>query len=137
MSVTFSPTRNRIITRLIEAQTETESGIVLPAPGRDAGGRENGGHDSLTAVVVAVGPGHLLPSGERVTLQVHVGDRVTFDGKDAIMLRLGGEEYLTMREDDIIAVVAGLPDAPVAKPITIARDATALDVACAEFDASL
>lgn len=110
--IDFAPTRNRIVTRLIEPPTETASGLYL-ASSSAVGSRENAGQDSLTATVLAVGPGHLTSEGVRVPLQVKAGDRVTFDGKDAIMLRLDGEEYLTMREDDIIAVVRGLPEPPV------------------------
>ena len=57
--------------------------------------------------VLAVGTGRLLDSGECVPLEVQVGDRVVFSKYGGTEIKLEGEEYIILRESDILAVVKG------------------------------
>ena len=56
---------------------------------------------------MAVGPGKLNEAGQRVALNVAVGDRVLFSKYGGTDVKLDGEDYLIMREDDVLAVVEG------------------------------
>ena len=104
------PTRDRVIGKLIDDAPTTRSGIHLP-PG--VNGDAASGRQSLTAIVVAVGPGHLTSTGERVPLSIAAGDRIVFDGKDSQLIRLDGQEFISLREDGVISVVRGMTPPPV------------------------
>jgi chaperonin GroES len=74
----------------------TKSGIVIPDTAKEK---------PQEGVVVAVGTGRLLDNGERATIDVREGDRVLFAKYGGTEFKLEGEEYLVLKENDILAVV--------------------------------
>jgi chaperonin GroES len=90
------PLGDRIIIELVESEEKTASGIVLPDSAKEK---------PQEGKVVAVGTGRVLESGERVALEVSVGDRIIFSKYGGTEVKYQGTEYLILRESDILAVV--------------------------------
>jgi chaperonin GroES len=90
------PLGDRIVIELVESEEKTASGIVLPDSAKEK---------PQEGKVVAVGTGRVLESGERVALEVSVGDRIIFSKYAGTEVKYQGTEYLILRESDILAVV--------------------------------
>ena len=90
------PLGDRIVIELVESEEKTASGIVLPDSAKEK---------PQEGKVVAVGTGRVLESGERVALEVSVGDRIIFSKYGGTEVKFEGTEYLILRETDILAVV--------------------------------
>jgi chaperonin GroES len=90
------PLGDRIVIELVESEEKTASGIVLPDSAKEK---------PQEGKVVAVGTGRVLESGERVALEVSVGDRIIFSKYGGTEVKYEGTEYLILRESDILAVV--------------------------------
>jgi len=90
------PLGDRIVIELVESEEKTASGIVLPDSAKEKPQKGR---------VVAVGTGRVLESGERVALEVSVGDRIIFSKYSGTEVKFEGNEYLILRENDILAVV--------------------------------
>jgi len=95
-SIKLQPLGDRVVVQREEVEERTSGGIVLPDTAREKPARGK---------VVAVGDGRLLDDGTRSQLQVKVGDRVLFTSYAGENIKVGDEEYLLMREDDILAVI--------------------------------
>ncbi|AGK51990.1 co-chaperone GroES [Bacillus sp. 1NLA3E] len=93
----LKPIGDRIVIELVESEEKTASGIVLP---------DNAKEKPQEGKVVAVGTGRVLDSGERVAVEVAVGDRIIFSKYSGTEVKFQGTEYLILRETDILAVVA-------------------------------
>jgi chaperonin GroES len=91
----LKPLGDRVIVKVVEAEEKTKGGIILPDTAKD---RPQEGE------VVAVGSGRLLDNGERVPLEVKVGDRVVFSKYGGTEVKVDDEEYLIIRESDLLAV---------------------------------
>lgn len=89
------PLRDRIVVRR-QAETTSAGGIVIP---------DTAAEKPILGVVVAVGPGKALDSGTVLELAVNKGDKVLFGKYAGTEVELEGEQYVVMREDDIMAVV--------------------------------
>jgi len=89
------PLGDRVIVKVLEAEEKTRGGIILPDTAKD---RPQEGE------VVAVGSGRILENGERVPLEVKVGDRVVFSKYGGTEVKIDDEEYLIIRESDLLAV---------------------------------
>lgn len=94
--IKLQPLGDRVVVERDEREAVTTGGIVLPD---SAQGKPARGH------VISVGNGKLLSSGERSQLQVKVGDRVLFSSYAGETFKVGDDELLLMREDDILAVI--------------------------------
>jgi len=92
----IKPLGDRIIIELVESEEKTASGIVLPDSAKEK---------PQEGKVVAVGSGRVLESGERVALEVDVGDRIIFSKYGGTEVKYQGTEYLILRESDILAVI--------------------------------
>jgi chaperonin GroES len=92
----LKPLGDRIIIELVESEEKTASGIVLPDSAKEK---------PQEGKVIAVGTGRILESGERVALEVAVGDRIIFSKYGGTEVKYLGEEYLILRETDVLAVV--------------------------------
>lgn len=92
----LKPLGDRIVIELVESEEKTASGIVLPDSAKEK---------PQEGRVVAVGTGRVLESGERVALEVSVGDRIIFSKYSGTEVKFDGNEYLILRENDILAVV--------------------------------
>jgi chaperonin GroES len=90
------PLGDRIVIELVESEEKTASGIVLPDTAKEK---------PQEGKVVAVGTGRVLESGERVALEVSVGDRIIFSKYAGTEVKYEGSEYLILRENDILAVI--------------------------------
>ena len=90
------PLGDRIVIELVESEEKTASGIVLPDSAKEK---------PQEGKVIAVGTGRVLESGERVALEVTVGDRIIFSKYAGTEVKFEGTEYLLLRENDILAVV--------------------------------
>jgi len=92
----IEPLGDRIVVKRLEAEEKTAGGIVLPETAKEK---------PKEGKVIAVGPGKVLDSGERSKMQVKKGDRVLFASYAGTEVKLDGEEYLIMSEEDVLAVV--------------------------------
>ncbi len=96
--IKLQPLGDRVVVEREESEGRTAGGIVLPDSAKDKPAR---------GTVVSVGDGRLLDDGSRSQLQVKVGDRVLFSSYAGETFKVGEDELLLMREDDILAVIEG------------------------------
>ncbi|MFN4259471.1 MAG: co-chaperone GroES [Gemmataceae bacterium] len=90
------PLNDKIVIKRLEAEEKTAGGIVLPDTAKEK---------PKQGRVISLGDGKLLDNGQRASFQVKEGDRVLFTSYAGNEVNVGGEEYLIMTEDDILAVV--------------------------------
>ena len=99
MSVVITPLRplgDRVVVKPLAREAVTKSGIVLPDTAKEK---------PQEGEVLAIGSGKVLDNGKRTTLEMKVGDRVLFAKYAGTEVKLDGEEYLILRESDIMGVV--------------------------------
>jgi chaperonin GroES len=92
----IKPLGDRVVIELVEQEEKTASGIVLPDSAKEK---------PQEGRIVAVGTGRVTDSGERVALEVSEGDRIIFSKFAGTEVKYDGNEYLILRESDILAVV--------------------------------
>ena len=90
------PLYDRVIVKRLEAETQTASGIIIP---------DNAKEKPLQGIVRAVGNGKVADNGEVRPLQVQEGDRVLIGKYAGTEIKVGFEELLILREDEILAIV--------------------------------
>ena len=90
------PLHDQIVVKRLEAETVTASGIYIP---------DNAQEKPHQGEVVATGPGKTLDNGQVREPQVNVGDRVFFRKYGGVDIKLNGEEFIIIREEEILAVV--------------------------------
>ena len=91
------PLHDRVIIMRLESERTTASGIVIP---------DNAAEKPDQGEVVAVGPGRRDEAGKLIEMGVKVGDRVLFGKYSGQSVKIDGEEFLVMREEDIMGVLA-------------------------------
>ena len=89
------PLGDRVVLKQRIAEETTKSGIVLPGQAKEK---------PQQAEVIAVGPGGVV-DGKEITMQVKVGDNVIFAKYAGIEVKLDGEEYIVVKQNDIVAIV--------------------------------
>ena len=89
------PLGDKIVLKQLKAEETTKSGIVLPGQAKEK---------PQEAEVIAVGPGGMV-DGKEVTMQVAVGDKVIYSKYAGTDVELDGEEYIIVKQNDILAVV--------------------------------
>ena len=89
------PLGDRVVLKQTEKEETTKSGIILAAKSQEK---------PITAEVVAVGPGGMV-DGKEVTMQVKVGDKVIYSKFAGNEVKLDEEEYVIVRQNDILAIV--------------------------------
>jgi chaperonin GroES len=92
------PLGDRLIVEVLEDEETTSSGIVLPDTAKEKPQRGR---------VLAVGPGARNDRGELIPLEVAVSDEIVFSKYGGTEIKLGADEYLILRESDVLAKVAG------------------------------
>lgn len=97
MSVTIKPLEDRIVIKAIEAEQTTASGLVIPDTAKEK---------PQEGEVVSVGPGRVDDNGNRVPLDVAVGDKVIFSKYGGTEVKYAGEEFLILSARDVLAVVS-------------------------------
>ncbi len=91
----IKPLGERVVIKKLEAEEKTKSGIVLTGSAKER---------PQEAEVVAVGPGAMV-DGARVAMEVKVGDKVLYSKYAGTEVKVGGEEYTILKQDDILAIV--------------------------------
>jgi chaperonin GroES len=90
------PLNDRLLVKRLAEEAKTAGGIIIPDSAKEK---------SAEGEVIAVGPGKLNDKGERVALQVPAGDRVLFSKYGGTEVKIDGDDFLIMREDDILGIV--------------------------------
>ena len=91
----IKPLLDRVVIKMVEAEETTKSGIILAG---------NAKEKPQVAEIVAVGPGGVV-EGKEITMQVKVGDRVLISKYAGTEVKLDGQEYTILRQNDILAIV--------------------------------
>lgn len=105
--MTIRPLADRVVIKQVEAEETTKSGIILTAAAQEK---------PSVAEIVAVGPGGVV-DGKEVEMFVKVGEKVLISKYSGTEVKVDGQEYSIVRQDDILAVVEAAPEAPkAAKP---------------------
>jgi chaperonin GroES len=92
----LKPLGDRIIATSTGTEEVTKGGIVLPDTAREK---------PQEGKVIAVGPGKLLDSGQTVQMDVKVGDKIIYGKYGGTEVKVDGEEYIILRQDDVLAVI--------------------------------
>ena len=92
------PLGDRVLVKRVEAEEKTAGGILLP---------ESAKEKPKEGKVVAIGDGKQLDDGSRSTFSVKKGDRVLFTSYAGTDVKIDGDEYMIMREDDILGIIGG------------------------------
>ena len=91
----IKPLSNRVVLKNVEAEETTKAGIILPGSAKEK---------PQMAEVIAVGPGEVV-DGKIVPMTVKVGNKVITSKYSGTEVKLDGEEYIIVKEDDILAIV--------------------------------
>ncbi|TVP86873.1 MAG: co-chaperone GroES [Thioalkalivibrio sp.] len=92
------PLHDRVIVKRMEEERTTPGGIVIP---------DSAAEKPIRGEVIAVGNGKILENGDVRALDVKEGDKVLFGKYSGTEVKVGGDDVLVMREDDIMAVIEG------------------------------
>jgi chaperonin GroES len=92
------PLNDRILVKRLEEEEKTAGGIIIPDSAKEK---------PAEGEVVAVGAGKRNDAGERIAMDVKEGDRVLFSKYGGTDVKVDGENYLIMREDDILGIIEG------------------------------
>lgn len=95
VSSKIQPLSDRVLVKVLEAEEKTKGGIVLPDTAKEK---------PQQAEVVAVGKGK-VQEGKTIPLEVKVGDKILFGKYSGTELTIEGEEYLMLKEEDIVAIL--------------------------------
>lgn len=90
------PLADRLVVKRLAEETKTAGGILIP---------DNAKEKPAEAEVVAVGSGKVLPDGKVRALDIKVGDRVLFSKYAGTEIKVGGEEHLILKEDDVLGII--------------------------------
>lgn len=96
MSVSIKPLEDRIVIRQVEAEQTTASGLVIPETAKEK---------PQEGEVVAVGPGRVADNGNRVPVDVAIGDKVIYSKFGGTEVKYAGEEFLVLSARDVLAVM--------------------------------
>jgi len=96
VSVRLRPLGDRVVVKALAREAVTKSGIVLP---------DTATEKPQEGEVLAVGSGKVLDNGKRSTLEVQVGQRVLFAKYAGTEVKVDGQEYLILRESDIVGIM--------------------------------
>ncbi|MEJ8552721.1 co-chaperone GroES [Tepidibacter sp. Z1-5] len=91
----IKPLADRVVIKKLEAEEKTKSGIVLPGSAKE---------QPQMAEVVEVGPGGVV-DGKEIKMEVKIGDKVIFSKYAGTEVKLEGEEYTILKQNDILAIV--------------------------------
>jgi len=96
VSVSITPLEDRIVVQTVEAEQTTASGLVIPDTAQEK---------PQEGEVVAVGPGRVDDNGNRIPMDIAVGDTVIYSKYGGTEVKYGGEEYLILSTRDVLAKV--------------------------------
>ncbi|RME89358.1 MAG: co-chaperone GroES [Anaerolineae bacterium] len=98
MAISLKPLGNRLVVEPIEQEEVTPGGIVLPETAKEK---------PQQGKVLAVGPGERNEKGERIPMDVKVGDKIIYAKYSGTEVKLDGQKLLILRESDVLAIVEG------------------------------
>jgi chaperonin GroES len=90
------PLQDRILVQRVEEETTTKGGIIIPDTAKEK---------PAEGKVKAVGNGKVGEDGKRIAMEIKVGNRILFGKYSGTEVKIEGEEYLIMREDDVLGVI--------------------------------
>ncbi|MBC2734244.1 MAG: co-chaperone GroES [Desulfobacteraceae bacterium] len=90
------PLNDRVLVQRMEEETKTKGGIIIPDTAKEK---------PAEGKIIAAGNGRLGDDGKRIPLEIKKGDRVLFSKYGGTEVKVDGEEYLIMREDDILGII--------------------------------
>lgn len=93
--MSIKPLGDRVVIKKLEAETTTKSGILLTGTAKE---------QPQEAEIIAVGPGAIV-DGKRIEMEVKVGDKVLYSKYSGTDVKVDGEEYMILKQDDILAIV--------------------------------
>ena len=96
MTVNITPLHDRVLVRRLDEKETAKGGIIIPDTAKEK---------PQQAEVMAVGGGKLLDSGKRAAIDVKAGDRILFGKYSGAEIKIDGDEYLILREDEILGVL--------------------------------
>ena len=94
----FRPLHDRVLVRRVEAEEKSSGGIIIPDTAKEK---------PQEGEIIAVGPGGRDESGKLVPLDVRAGDRILFGKWSGTEVKIDGEDYLIMKESDVMGIVEG------------------------------
>ena len=97
MTVKIKPLADRLVVKPIEREEKTKSGLILPDTAKEK---------PQEGEVMAVGPGKMSDEGNRIAMEVKVGDLVIYAKYGGTEIKLDGEELMILRESDVLAIKA-------------------------------
>ena len=100
------PLHDRVVVKRLEEKEVVRGGILIPDTAKEK---------PQEGEVLAVGNGKILDNGTKVPMDVKVGDRILFGKYSGSEIKIDGEEYLIMREDDVLAILTGAPEPATTK----------------------
>ena len=92
----IKPLHDRVLVRRVEEMTKTSGGIIIPDTAKEK---------PLEGIVEAVGTGKIAPDGKVIALTVREGDRVLFGKYAGTEIKLDGESFLMIREEDLFGIL--------------------------------
>ena len=98
MSIQLRPLHDRVVVKRVEEKEQVKGGIIIPDTAKEK---------PQEGEVVAVGQGKVLDNGTRLEMALKVGDRILFGKYSGSEIKLDGEEFLIMREEDVLGVIEG------------------------------
>ena len=96
-AIKITPIGDRVVIKRLEAEDTTKGGIILP---------ESAKEKPREGIILALGSGRLLKNGERGAFSVAVNDRVLFSSYAGTEVKVDGQEYIILSEDEVLAVVS-------------------------------
>ncbi len=90
------PLQDRILVQRVEEEKTTKGGIIIPDTAKEK---------PAEGKVIAVGNGKVGEDGKRIALEIKKGDRILFGKYAGTEVKIEGEEYLIMREDDVLGII--------------------------------
>ena len=90
------PLHDRLIVKRLEEEDKTKGGIIIPDTAKEK---------PIEGKVIAAGEGRLNKDGKKIPMEVKTGDRILFAKYAGTEVKMDGQEYLMMKEDDVLAVI--------------------------------
>ena len=91
------PLQDRLLVQRVEEEEKTKGGIIIPDTAKEK---------PAEGKVVAVGKGKVDESGKPIPMEIKKGDRILFGKYSGTEIKIEGEEYLIMREDDVLGIIS-------------------------------
>src|ERR1044071_2013094 len=99
MSTTLRPLHDRVLVKRVEEKEQVRGGIIIPDTAKEK---------PQEGEVIAVGQGKVLDNGTRLEMALKAGDRILFGKYSGTEVKIDGDDFLIMREDEVLGVIEGV-----------------------------